>query len=88
MADSNTYISISHAASLANVSKETIRNLCKRGAIGYEMHANFVYPCKEDVERYAESIATVHARMLYTSSTSSPPPTPHQPLPSTPPPTL
>lgn len=61
MADSNTYISISHAASLANVSKETIRNLCKRGAIGYEMHANFVYPCKEDVERYAESIATVHA---------------------------
>lgn len=61
MNESRTYISISHAASLANVSKETIRNLCKRGAIGYEMHANLVYPCKEDVERYAESIATVHA---------------------------
>ena len=52
---------MSDAAAIAHVTKETIRNLCKRGAIGYETHGNFFYPCKEDVERYAASIATIHA---------------------------
>ena len=61
MNESRTYISMSDAAAIAHVTKETIRNLCKRGAIGYETHGNFFYPCKEDVERYAASIATIHA---------------------------
>ena len=61
MNENRTYISMSDAAAIAHVTKETIRNLCKRGAIGYETHGNFFYPCKEDVERYAASIATIHA---------------------------
>ena len=34
---------MSDAAAIAHVTKETIRNLCKRGAIGYETHGKFFY---------------------------------------------
>lgn len=60
MDENLTFISATDAAKIANVTKETIRNLCKAGTIRYQMHGNFFYPCKEDVERYAADIAEIH----------------------------
>lgn len=54
------FISASEAAALAGVTQETIRNLCKAATLRYQMHGNFYYPCKEDVEQYAQTIAEIH----------------------------
>jgi len=60
MDENLTFIPVSDAASIAGVTKETIRNLCKAGTIRYQMHGNFYYPCKQDVEQYASTIAVSH----------------------------
>ena len=60
MTDNPTFISATQAAAIAGVTPETIRNLCKAATIRYQMHANLYYPCKEDVEQYAQTIAEIH----------------------------
>ena len=61
MDENLTFIPVTDAASIAGVTKETIRNLCKAGTIRYQMHGNLYYPCKQDVEQYASTIAVIHS---------------------------
>lgn len=56
-----TFISTTEAANLAGVSAETIRQLCKVGTLRYQKRGQLYYPCKEDVNRYADSISKVHS---------------------------
>lgn len=56
-----TFISTTEAANLAGVSVETIRQLCKVGTLRYQKRGQLYYPCKEDVNRYANSISKVHS---------------------------
>ena len=56
-----TFISTSEAANIAGVSAVTIRQLCKAGTIRYQKRGKLYYPCKEDVNRYADSISKVHS---------------------------
>lgn len=55
-----TFISVSEAADLAGVSNETMRQLCKAGTLRYQKRGQLYYPCKEDVNRYADSVSKVH----------------------------
>ena len=55
-----TFFPVSEAATLANVTKETIRNLCKANTIRFQMRGNLFYPCKEDVVQYAQSISEIN----------------------------
>lgn len=64
MTDQLSFISASQAADIAGVTTETIRNLCKAAAIRYQMHGNLFYPCREDVEQYAHTIAQIHQAEL------------------------
>lgn len=56
-----SFISVSEAANIAGVSNETIRGLCKAGTIRYQKRAQLYYPCKEDINRYVDSISKVHS---------------------------
>jgi excisionase family DNA binding protein len=56
-----TFISTTEAANVAGVSVETIRQLCKIGTLRYQKRGQLYYPCKEDVNRYADSISKVHS---------------------------
>ena len=56
-----TFISTSEAANVAGVSAETIRQLCKAGTLRFQKRGQLYYPCKEDVNRYADSISKVHS---------------------------
>ena len=47
--ESFSFISTSDAAAITGVTKETIRNLCKKGTIRYQQKGNMYYPCKEDI---------------------------------------
>ena len=56
-----TFISTTEAAELAGVSSETIRQLCKAGTLKYQKRAKHYLPCKEDVNRYANSVTKVYS---------------------------
>lgn len=60
MSEQLTFIPASEAAALAGVTPETIRNLCKAKTIRYQMRTNLFYVCREDVEKYAQSISEVN----------------------------
>lgn len=55
------YISAHDAAKMAGVTTQTIRNLCKAGTLSFQKRQNLFYPSREDVERYADTIADVQA---------------------------
>ena len=55
------YISAAQAAKMTGVTTQTIRNLCKSGVLSYQKRTNLFYPNREDVERYAASIADIHS---------------------------
>ncbi len=55
------YISAHDAAKMAGVTTQTIRNLCKAGTLSFQKRQNLFYPSREDVERYADTIAEVQA---------------------------
>lgn len=54
------YISAGEAAKIAGVTPETIRNLCKNGALAYTKRGNLFYPMREDVVKYKDSIEQIH----------------------------
>lgn len=54
------YISAHDAAKMAGVTTQTIRNLCKAGTLSFQKRQNLFYPSREDVERYADTIADIH----------------------------
>ena len=54
------FISTADAAKIAGVTSQTIRNLCKAGTLSYQMRSNLFYPNREEVERYAATIADIH----------------------------
>ena len=56
-----TFISTTEAANVAGVSVETIRQLCKARTLRYQKRGQLYYPCKEDVNRYADSISKVYS---------------------------
>ena len=60
MSEELTFIPASEAAEMVGVSAQTIRNLCKAKTLRYQMRTNLFYVCKEDVERYAQSISEVN----------------------------
>lgn len=60
MSEQLTFIPASEAAEMVGVSAQTIRNLCKAKTIQYQIRGNMFYPCKEDVEKYAQSISEVN----------------------------
>lgn len=53
------FISANEAAAMSGVTTMTIRNLCKAGAISYQMHGNLFYPSRSDIEKYATAISKV-----------------------------
>lgn len=53
------YISAHDAAKMAGVTTQTIRNLCKAGTLTFQKRQNLFYPLREDVKRYADTIADV-----------------------------
>lgn len=55
------YISTGEAAKIAGVTTETIRYLCKEGAVRYQIRSHMYFPCREDVANYAKSISQIHA---------------------------
>lgn len=54
------YISAHDAAKMAGVTTQTIRNLCKAGTLSFQKRQNLFYPLREDVKRYADTIADIH----------------------------
>lgn len=54
------FISASEAAKLANVTTETIRNLCKARTLQYKIRGILYYVSREDVEKYKETIEAIH----------------------------
>lgn len=56
-----TFVSVSEAAELVGVSNETIRSLCKAGTLSYQKRGQLYYPCKEDVNRYADTVSKIHS---------------------------
>ena len=60
MSEQLTFIPASEAADMVGVSAQTIRNLCKAKTLRYQMRGNLFYPCKEDVEKYAQSILEIN----------------------------
>jgi len=59
MSEQLTFIPASEAAKIVGVTPETIRNLCKAKTIRFQMRTNLFYVCREDVNKYAESISQV-----------------------------
>ena len=59
MSEQLTFIPASEAAEMVGVSAQTIRNLCKAKTLRYQMRTNLFYVCREDVEKYAQSILEV-----------------------------
>lgn len=55
-----TFIPASEAAEMAGVSTQTIRNLCKAKTIRFQRREHFFYPCKEDIEKYAQAISEIN----------------------------
>lgn len=45
---------------MVGVTAQTIRNLCKAKTLRYQMRTNLFYVCREDVEKYAQSISEVN----------------------------
>lgn len=60
MSEQLTFIPASEAAEMVGVSAQTIRNLCKAKTIRFQMRTNLFYPCKEDMEKYAQSISEIN----------------------------
>ena len=60
MAEQLTFIPASEAAEMVGVTAQTIRNLCKAKTLRYQMRTNLFYVCREDVEKYAQSISEVN----------------------------
>ena len=60
MAEQLTFIPASEAAEMVGVTAQTIRNLCKAMTLRYQMRTNLFYVCREDVEKYAQSISEVN----------------------------
>ena len=60
MDENITFIPASEAAEMVGVTPQTIRNLCKAKALRYQMRTNLFYVCREDVEKYAQSISEVN----------------------------
>ena len=60
MSEQLTFIPASEAADMVGVSAQTIRNLCKAKTLRYQMRTNLFYVCREDVEKYAQSILEVN----------------------------
>lgn len=56
-----TFVTVSEAAELVGVSNETIRSLCKAGTLSYQKRGQLYYPCKEDVNRYADTVSKIHS---------------------------
>jgi len=54
------FITCAEAAALANVTTETIRNLCKRGVLDYRMSGNFFLPAESDVKKHVRKISEIH----------------------------
>lgn len=54
------FISASEAAKLANVTTETIRNLCKAGTLQYQIRGILYYVSKADVLTYKQDIEAIH----------------------------
>lgn len=52
-----TYIPTLDAAAIAGSTADTIRNLCKAGVLRHKKRNQLYFPCKEDVELYAQTIA-------------------------------
>ena len=59
--ESFSFISTSDAAAITGVTKETIRNLCKKGTIRYQQKGNMYYPCKEDIIQCKKKIYCIHS---------------------------
>lgn len=55
------FISVSEAADITGVTCETIRSLCKKGAIRYQLRGYLYYPCKEDIIRCANTIYRIQS---------------------------
>ena len=55
------FISVSEAAEITSVTCETIRSLCRKGAIRYQLRGNLYYPCKEDIIRCANTIYRIQS---------------------------
>lgn len=55
------FVTVSEAAELVGVSNETIRSLCKAGTLSYQKRGQLYYPCKEDVNRYADTVSKIHS---------------------------
>ena len=60
MSEQLTFIPASEAAEMVGVSAQTIRNLCKAKTLRFQMRANLFYVCREDVEKYAQSISEIN----------------------------
>ena len=60
MSEQLTFIPASEAAEMVGVTAQTIRNLCKAKTLRYQMRTNLFYVCREDVEKYAQSISEVN----------------------------
>ena len=60
MSEQLTFIPASEAAEMVGVSAQTIRNLCKAKTLRYQMRTNLFYVCREDVEKYAQSISEIN----------------------------
>ena len=60
MSEQLTFIPASEAADMVGVSAQTIRNLCKAKTLRYQMRTNLFYVCREDVEKYAQSISEIN----------------------------
>lgn len=58
--DNVSFVSVKEAADISRVTSETIRNLCKKGAIRYQQREQLYFPCKEDVILYARTIYSIH----------------------------
>ena len=60
MSEQLTFIPASEAAEMVGVSAQTIRNLCKAKTLRFQMRTNLFYVCREDVEKYAQSILEIN----------------------------
>ena len=66
MTNIKKWITASQAAELAGVTSETIRNLCKSGALSYKKRNHLFYVNSEDVMQRAEQYAEIHEATINT----------------------
>lgn len=66
MTNTKKWITASQAAELAGVTSETIRNLCKSGALSYKKRNHLFYVNSEDVMQRAEQYAEIHEATIST----------------------